>query len=62
MFQYWLTTEESEDGILFLYYYDKNIKISMILIDLNIFLLMNYILHFFFTIQYNMGFGNKRNA
>ena len=23
---------------------------------------MNYILHFFFTIQYNIGFRNKRNA
>jgi hypothetical protein len=30
--------------------------------DLNIFLLMNYILHFFFTIQYNIGFRNKRNG
>ena len=23
---------------------------------------MNYILHFFFTIQYNIGFRNKCNA
>ena len=23
---------------------------------------MNYILHFFFTIQYNIGFRNKHNA
>ena len=31
--------------------------------DLNIFLLMNYILiHVFLTIQYNIGFRNKRNA
>jgi hypothetical protein len=35
---------------------------SALRLDLNIFLLMNYILHFFFTIQYNIGFRNKRNA
>ena len=31
-------------------------------VDLNIFLLMNCVLHFFVTIKYNIGFRNKRNA